>query len=195
MSAGTVYFDGEDVRKLDLNFLRGNIGVVTQDTYLFNGTIRENLLYAKPDATEEELLAACEQANVLDFLERQEKGLDTVVGNRGLKLSGGEKQRLSIARALLKDPSLLIFDEATSALDSISESKIQAAIDPLIQTRTAILIAHRLSTILEADEILVLKNGGITERGTHEELVKAGGVYTELYETQFKPKGINGETD
>ncbi len=195
VSAGTVYFDGEDVRKLDLNFLRGNIGVVTQDTYLFNGTIRENLLYAKPDATEEELLAACEQANVLDFLERQEKGLDTVVGNRGLKLSGGEKQRLSIARALLKDPSLLIFDEATSALDSISESKIQAAIDPLIQTRTAILIAHRLSTILEADEILVLKDGGIAERGTHEELVKAGGVYTELYETQFKPKGITDETD
>ena len=194
VTGGAVYFDGEDVRSLDLNFLRGSIGVVTQETYLFNGTIRDNLLYAKPDATEEELLAACEQANVLDFLERQEHGLDTVVGNRGLKLSGGEKQRLSIARALLKDPSLLIFDEATSALDSISESKIQAAIDPLIRTRTAILIAHRLSTILEADEILVLKDGGIAERGTHEQLVGAGGVYTELYETQFKPKGIAENT-
>ena len=194
VTGGAVYFDGEDVRSLDLAFLRGSIGVVTQETYLFNGTIRDNLLYAKPDATEEELLAACEQANVLDFLERQEHGLDTVVGNRGLKLSGGEKQRLSIARALLKDPSLLIFDEATSALDSISESKIQAAIDPLIRTRTAILIAHRLSTILEADEILVLKDGGIAERGTHEQLVGAGGVYTELYETQFKPKGIAENT-
>ena len=185
VTGGAVYFDGEDVRSLDLAFLRGSIGVVTQETYLFNGTIRDNLLYAKPDATEEELLAACEQANVLD----------TVVGNRGLKLSGGEKQRLSIARALLKDPALLIFDEATSALDSISESKIQAAIDPLIRTRTAILIAHRLSTILEADEILVLKDGGIAERGTHEQLVGAGGVYTELYETQFKPKGIAEKTE
>ncbi len=194
VTGGAVYFDGEDVRSLDLNFLRGSIGVVTQETYLCNGTSRDNLLYAKPDATEEELLAACEQANVLDFLERQEHGLDTVVGNRGLKLSGGEKQRLSIARALLKDPSLLIFDEATSALDSISESKIQAAIDPLIRTRTAILSAPRLSTILEADEILVLKDGGIAERGTHEQLVGAGGVYTELYETQFKPKGIAENT-
>ena len=190
-TGGTVLFDGEDVRNLDLTFLRDSIGVVTQDTYLFNGTIRDNLLYAKPDATEEELLNACERANVMDFLQKQEKGLDTVVGNRGLKLSGGEKQRLSIARVLLKDPSLLIFDEATSALDSISESKIQQAINPLIKTRTSILIAHRLSTILEADEILVLKDGKIAERGTHEQLVRSGGVYTELYETQFKPKGLD----
>ncbi len=190
-TGGKVLFDGEDVRNLDLTFLRDSIGVVTQDTYLFNGTIRDNLLYAKPDATEEELLNACERANVMDFLQKQEKGLDTVVGNRGLKLSGGEKQRLSIARVLLKDPSLLIFDEATSALDSISESKIQQAINPLIKTRTSILIAHRLSTILEADEILVLKDGKIAERGTHEQLVRSGGVYTELYETQFKPKGLD----
>jgi ABC-type multidrug transport system ATPase subunit len=180
-----VLFDGIDVRKLDLTFLRGNIGVVTQDTYLFNGTIRDNLLYARPDATEEMLIEACKKANIYDFVSRQEKGLDTVVGNRGLKLSGGEKQRISIARVLLKDPTVFIFDEATASLDSISESKIQDAIDPIIHSRTSILIAHRLSTILAADEILVIKDGVIAERGVHSELVKAGGIYTELYTTQF----------
>ena len=185
VTGGSVSFDGVDVRKLDLAFLRRNVGVVTQDSYLFNGTIRDNLLYAKPDATEKELLQACDRANILDFIQAQPDGLDTVVGNRGLKLSGGEKQRVSIARVLLKDPALLIFDEATSALDSISESKIQEAIDPLIDSRTSILIAHRLSTILAADEILVVKDGQIVERGQHKDLVKAGGVYTELYETQF----------
>ena len=183
---GSVLFDGTDVRKLDLAFLRRNIGIVSQETYLFNGSIRENLLYAKPDATEDELIEACKKANIYDFIESQDSELDTMVGNRGLKLSGGEKQRISIARVLLKDPALLIFDEATSALDSISESKIQEAIDPLVEERTSILIAHRLSTILAADEILVIKDGKIAERGTHENLVKAGGVYTELYETQFK---------
>ncbi len=183
---GSVLFDGTDVRKLDLAFLRRNIGIVSQETYLFNGSIRENLLYAKPDATEDELIEACKKANIYDFIESQDSGLDTMVGNMGLKLSGGEKQRISIARVLLKDPALLIFDEATSALDSISESKIQEAIDPLVEERTSILIAHRLSTILAADEILVIKDGKIAERGTHENLVKAGGVYTELYETQFK---------
>lgn len=182
---GSVLFDGTDVRRLDLSFLRENIGIVSQETYLFNGTIRENLLYAKPDATESELIEACKRANIYDFIEKQETGLDTVVGNRGLKLSGGEKQRISIARILLKDPALMIFDEATSALDSISEQKIQDAIEPLIATRTSILIAHRLSTILAADEILVVKDGEIAERGTHQELVGAGGVYTQLYETQF----------
>lgn len=183
---GQITFGGVDVKKLDLGFLRRHVGIVSQETYLFNGTIRENLLYAKPDATEEELIAACKKANIYDFVEKQETGLDTMVGNRGLKLSGGEKQRLSIARVLLKDPSLLIFDEATSALDSISEAKIQEAIEPIIKERTSILIAHRLSTILAADEILVLKDGRIVERGQHSELVKKGGVYTELYETQFK---------
>lgn len=184
--SGEVLFDGINVKKLDLNFLRGNIGVVTQDTYLFNGTIRENLLYVKPEATEAELIDACERDNIYDFISNQPNGLDTMVGNRGLKLSGGEKQRLSIARVLLRDPALLIFDEATSALDSISERKIQDAIDPLVSSRTSILIAHRLSTILAADEILVIKDGEIAERGKHKDLVKAGGVYTELYETQFK---------
>ena len=185
VKGGEVMFDGVDVRMLDLGFLRKHIGIVSQETYLFNGTIRENLLYAKPDATEEELLEACKKANIYDFIEKQEKGLDAIVGNRGLKLSGGEKQRLSIARVLLKNPALLIFDEATASLDSISESKIQEAIKPIIESRTSILIAHRLSTILAADEILVLKDGVIVERGVHSDLVKEGGTYAELYETQF----------
>lgn len=184
-TGGTVLFDGMDVKTLDLRWLRKNIGIVTQDTYLFNGTIRENLLYAKPDATEEDLVEACRKANIYEFIENQPDGLDTMVGNRGLKLSGGEKQRLSIARVLLKDPALLIFDEATSALDSISEKAIQDAIDPLIKARTSILIAHRLSTILAADEILVLQDGKIVEKGQHNDLVALGGVYTRLYETQF----------
>ena len=182
---GSVTFDGIDVRKLDLSFLRSQVGVVSQETYLFNGTIRENLLYAKPDASEEEMIEALRKANIYDFVQKQEKGLDTQVGNRGLKLSGGEKQRISIARILLKDPTIFIFDEATSALDSISEQKIQEAIDPIIQSRTSILIAHRLSTILAADEILVVKDGMIVERGRHKDLVEADGVYRDLYETQF----------
>ncbi len=185
VTAGRVTFDGEDIRNWTLHSLRDEVGVVTQETYLFNGTIRDNLLYAKPDATEAEMIDACRQANILDFIQRQPDGLDTVVGNRGLKLSGGEKQRISIARALLKDPALLIFDEATSALDSISESAIQRAIQPLIEQRTSILIAHRLSTILAADEILVVRDGQIVERGVHKDLVHAGGMYQELYETQF----------
>ena len=186
VNSGSVKFDGTDVRRLDLTWLRAQIGVVSQETYLFNASVRDNLLYAKPDATEEEMIDACKKANIYDFVTAQEHGLDTLVGNRGLKLSGGEKQRISIARILLKDPALFIFDEATSALDSISEAKIQAAIEPIIESRTSILIAHRLSTILHADEILVVKDGMIAERGTHEALVRAGGVYQELYETQFR---------
>ncbi len=182
---GRVTFDGADVRTLDLGFLRAQVGVVSQETYLFNGTIRENLLYARPDATEADMEAALKKANILEFVQNQPEGLDAMVGNRGLKLSGGEKQRLSIARVLLKDPTIFIFDEATSALDSISEQKIQEAIDPIIQSRTSILIAHRLSTILAADEILVVKDGCIVERGQHSQLVAADGVYRELYETQF----------
>ena len=182
---GRVTFDGVDVRKLDLGFLRAQVGVVSQETYLFNGSIRENLLYAKPDATEAEMEAALKKANIWEFVQNQPEKLDAMVGNRGLKLSGGEKQRLSIARVLLKDPTIFVFDEATSALDSISEQKIQEAIDPIIQSRTSILIAHRLSTILAADEILVVKDGQIVERGQHKELVGRDGVYRELYETQF----------
>lgn len=186
VDSGSVTFDGIDVRKLDLKFLREQVGIVSQETYLFNGTIMENLKYANPSATGETIVEACKKANIYDFIVSQEKGFNTMVGNRGLKLSGGEKQRLSIARVLLKDPTILIFDEATSALDSISENLIQEAIDPLIKEKTSILIAHRLSTILAADEILVIKDGRIAERGTHHDLVNAGGVYTELYETQFK---------
>ena len=185
VGSGRVLFDGTDVRSLDLGFLRGAVGVVTQETYLFSGTIRDNLLYARPDATEEDMIAALKKANIYDLILKQPQGLDTLVGNRGLKLSGGEKQRISIARVLLKDPALLIFDEATSALDSISEAAIQEAIDPLIKERTSILIAHRLSTILAADEILVVRDGRIVERGQHRDLVHAGGTYQELYETQF----------
>ncbi len=185
VGSGTVRFDGYDVRDLTLHSLRDEIGVVTQETYLFNGTIRENLRYAREDATEEDMIAACRKANIWDFISSQPEGLDSEVGNRGLKLSGGEKQRISIARVLLKDPALLIFDEATSALDSISEAAIQEAIDPLISERTSILIAHRLSTILAADEILVVRDGEIVERGQHRDLVHAGGTYQELYETQF----------
>ena len=194
VNSGSVTFDGVDVRELDLEYLRNNVGIVSQETYLFNGTIRENLQYAEPNATEEDMINALKKANIYDFIQNQEKGLDTEVGNRGLKLSGGEKQRISIARVLLKDPALLIFDEATSALDSISEAKIQEAIEPIIKERTSILIAHRLSTILAADEILVVKDGEVVERGQHKELVKAGGVYTELYNTQFN-KAQNQEEE
>ena len=183
---GRVFIDGVDVRDMDLTCLRRQIGMVTQDTYLFNGTIKENLLYAKEDATDAELEAACKAASIHDFILAQPDGYDTVVGNRGLKLSGGEKQRLSIARVILKDPKILILDEATSALDSISESAIQDALVSLMAGRTSIVIAHRLSTILAADEILVLSGGVIAERGTHDELLQQGGVYRELYETQFK---------
>ena len=193
VTKGRVLFDGLDVRRQSLSAIRRNIGVVTQETYLFNGTIRENLLYAAPDASEESIWEACRKANIDEFIKKQPDGLDAMVGNRGLKLSGGEKQRLSIARVLLKDPALLIFDEATSSLDSISEELIQKAIDPLIAERTSILIAHRLSTILAADEILVVRDGRIVERGVHKDLVAAGGTYAELYETQFR-RAIENES-
>ena len=183
---GRVTVAGVDVRDFDLSCLRSQIGVVTQDSYLFNGTIRENLLYAKEDATIEEIEAACYIANLSDFIASQPDGLDTVVGNRGLKLSGGEKQRLSIARVILKDPKILILDEATSALDSITENAIQDALEALMEGRTSIVIAHRLSTILKADRILVVKDGVIAESGSHEELLEKGGTYRELYETQFR---------
>ncbi len=184
--SGTVSVNGVDVKDIDLPYLRSNIGVVTQDTYLFNGTIRENLLYAKEDATEEEIIEACRKASIYDFICRQPKGLDTEVGNRGLKLSGGEKQRISIARVILKDPKILILDEATSALDSISENAIQGALETMMVGRTSIVIAHRLSTILKADQILVVSDGVIAEQGTHEELLAMNGVYRDLYETQFR---------
>ena len=183
---GSVTIAGIDVRDFDLQYLRQCVGVVTQETYLFNGTILENLRYAKDDATMEEIEAACRIANIHDFIVKQPKGYDTEVGNRGLKLSGGEKQRISLARTILKDPKILILDEATSALDSISENAIQDALEAMMEGRTSIVIAHRLSTILKADKILVVKDGIISEQGTHEELLALGGTYRELFETQFR---------
>ncbi len=191
---GHVRINDTDVRDIDLTYLRENIGVVTQDTYLFNGTIRENLLYAKEDATQDELERACRIASIHDFIISQPQGYDTIVGNRGLKLSGGEKQRISIARVILKNPNILILDEATSALDSISENAIQDALDQMMIGRTSIVIAHRLSTILKADSILVVKDGIISEQGTHEELLDKNGIYRDLYETQFR-KIIDYEAD
>ncbi|MBR4470092.1 MAG: ABC transporter ATP-binding protein [Erysipelotrichaceae bacterium] len=186
VKGGAVRINGVDVKSIELSYLRSNIGMVTQEAYMFNGTIRENLLFAKADASQEELENACKIANIHDFIVSQPDGYDTQVGNRGLKLSGGEKQRLSIARVILKDPKILILDEATSALDSISESSIQSALDVLMKGRTSIVIAHRLSTILQADKILVISDGRIVEQGGHEELIAKNGVYKQLYETQFR---------
>ena len=183
---GSVKIAGVDVRDFDLTYLREQIGVVTQESYLFNGNILENLRYAKSDATMEEIEEACRIANIHEFISNQPDGYLTQVGNRGLKLSGGEKQRLSLARVILKDPKILILDEATSALDSISENSIQDALEQMMVGRTSIVIAHRLSTILKADRILVVKDGVIAEQGTHDELLELGGTYKELYETQFR---------
>lgn len=185
-SSGSVTVAGVDVKQWDLEYLRSQIGVVSQDTYLFNGTIRENLLYACENATDEQLEAACRAASIYDFINGLPEKYDTLVGNRGLKLSGGEKQRISIARVILKDPKILILDEATSSLDSVSESQIQSALDGLMVGRTSLVIAHRLSTVLAADKIMVLNDGIISESGTHDELLERSYHYRELYETQFK---------
>lgn len=184
--SGTVSVGGVDVKEFDLTYLRENIGVVTQDTYLFNGTVLENLLYAKQDATMEEVDSACKTANIYDFIMSLPDKYNTVVGNRGLKLSGGEKQRISIARVVLKNPKILILDEATSSLDSISENLIQTALEKVMQNRTSLVIAHRLSTVLAADNIMVIENGVIRDSGTHDELLLKSSHYRELYETQFR---------
>jgi len=185
VTGGSVRIAGVDVRQFDLTHLRQQIGMVSQDTYLFNGSVRENLLYANPDATEEAMIAACKAASIHDFIMAQPEGYDTQVGNRGLKLSGGEKQRVSIARVILKDPKILILDEATSALDSISESAIQDALEHLMVGRTSIVIAHRLSTIMAAEKILTLADGVIAQSGSHQELLQQGGIYKQLFDTQF----------
>ena len=183
---GQVILDGHDVRDLDLEWLRSNIALVTQDTYLFNDTIRANLLYANPEASDADLVKACKDAHIHDFIASLPQGYDTEVGNRGIKLSGGERQRMSIARVILKNSRLVVLDEATSSLDSISESLIQNAIEPLLKGKTSLVIAHRLSTIMACDEILVVSGGVLVERGTHADLLKLGGIYRELYETQFR---------
>ena len=192
---GTVKIDGIDVRNLKLESLGDLIGVVTQETYLFHTTIRRNLLYGKPDATEEELDAAARAANIYDRVAELPDGYDTVVGERGYKLSGGEKQRLAIARVILKDPRILILDEATSSLDTTSERLVQAALVPLMEGRTTIAIAHRLSTILSADVIFVVDRGRIVERGTHDELLARGGLYASLYQQQFRGGLVEAVTE
>ncbi len=193
VTSGAVFLDGQDVRALSFDTLAATIGVVTQETYLFHDTIATNLRYARGDATDAEVEAACRAANIHEFIASLPAGYDTVVGERGYRLSGGEKQRVAIARVLLKDPTVLILDEATSHLDARSESLIQEAFETLLAGRTSIVIAHRLSTILAADQILVLDDGRIVESGTHEELVAAGGLYAELYETQFRlPSAVDG---
>ena len=187
---GSIAIDGSDIRTLTLDSVRRNIGIVQQDVFLFVGTIRENILYGKPDATDEEIYEAARRANIHDYIMTLEKGYDTEIGERGVKLSGGQKQRLSIARVFLKDPAILILDEATSALDNTTEVLIQQALDELCKGRTTLVVAHRLSTIRNADEIAVVMDGRITERGTHDELIARGGVYKDLYALQFRDNDL-----
>jgi ATP-binding cassette, subfamily B, bacterial len=183
---GSVQIEGVDVRDLKLGFLGEIIGMVTQETYLFHQTVRQNLLYGKPDASQDEIEAAARAAFIHDRIAEMPDGYDTVVGERGYRMSGGEKQRLAIARVVLKDPRILILDEATSSLDTTSERLVQEALRPLMRGRTTLAIAHRLSTILAADVIFVLDRGRVVERGTHAELLEAGGLYAQLYQQQFQ---------
>ena len=195
-TSGAIRLDGADIRDVTLHSLRSTMGMVTQEPFLFHTTIRENLQYGKAGATQEELEAACKAAQLHDFIAGLPEGYDAVVGERGYRLSGGEKQRLAIARVLLKDPRIIILDEATSHLDSMSESLIREAFDRLLAGRTSVIIAHRLATVLQADVILVLDRGTLVEQGTHAELLARGGLYARLYETQFRPQeegaGVGG---
>lgn len=186
VTSGEILIDDINIKDYELSSLRKNIGHVQQEVYIFYGNIRDNILYGNPQATEEEIIIAAKKARIHDFIMSLENGYDTIVGERGVKLSGGQKQRIAIARVFLKNPAILILDEATSALDNITEMLIQEALEDLTKGRTSIIIAHRLSTIKEADEILVLSKNGISERGTHEELLNKQGYYAELYNTQFK---------
>jgi ATP-binding cassette subfamily B protein len=187
---GAVRLDGTDLRDLTLESLGRQIGIVFQDTFLFHSSVRDNLLYVRPEATEEEMVAAAQAAHIHDLIVSLPDGYDTIVGERGHRLSGGEKQRIAIARVILKDPRLLILDEATSALDSESERLIQSALAPLFKGRTSIVIAHRLSTVLAADKILVLDQGRVVDQGTHQELLARDGLYARLYRTQFSPDPV-----
>ena len=185
-TGGRILLDGHDLRDVTLDSLAAQIGMVTQETYLFHDTVRANLVYARPGATQEEIESACHAAYIHDRILAFPEGYDTIVGERGDRMSGGEKQRLAIARVILRNPRILIMDEATSHLDSQSESYIQAALEPLMAGRTSFVIAHRLSTVLAADTILVMDRGRLVEQGTHAELLALGGLYAQLYETQFR---------
>ncbi len=191
-TSGRIMLDGDDLRDLTLDTIAKHIGMVTQETYLFHTTIRDNLRYAKTDATQDELELACRAANIHDFISSLPEGYDTVVGERGYRLSGGEKQRVAIARVLLKDPKILILDEATSHLDSLSEALIKEAMQEVRRGRTSLVIAHRLSTVINADLILVMDKGRLVESGGHEDLLKQDGIYADLYQTQFFPEGSPG---
>ncbi len=180
VESGEILIDGVDIRNIKLKSLREHIGIVQQDVYMFSGTIRENIAYGKPNATDEEIKQAAKASGADEFIESLPKGYNTFVGERGVKLSGGQKQRISIARVFLKNPPILILDEATSALDNESERLVQKSLEKLSLGRTSIIIAHRLSTIRNADEIIVLDNDGIAERGTHNELITKGGIYYKM---------------
>ena len=181
VTGGTITIDGYDIKEVTLKSLRNQIGIVQQDVYLFAGTIYENILYGKPDASREEVIQAAKDANAHEFIMSFPDGYDTDIGQRGIKLSGGQKQRLSIARVFLKNPPILIFDEATSALDNESERVVQESLEHLAKNRTTFVIAHRLTTIQNAEKILVLTEEGIAESGTHEELLEKRGIYEKLY--------------
>ncbi len=186
IKSGKILIDGKDISKITRESLRKNIGIVQQDVFLFNASLRENILYGRLDATEEEVIEAAKRANIHEYIMSLPEGYETEIGERGVRLSGGQKQRLSIARVFLKNPAILILDEATSALDNATEILIQEALDELCRGRTTIVVAHRLSTIKNADEIAVISDGEITERGTHDELLSLGGAYAELYKKQFR---------
>jgi ATP-binding cassette subfamily B protein len=183
---GSVKIDGIDIRDIKMKSLRNNIGIVQQDVYMFSGTIKENIAYGNPEASDEDIIESAKKANAHEFIMGLENGYDTFVGERGVKLSGGQKQRISIARVFLKNPPILILDEATSALDNESEKYIQKSLEELAKNRTTIVIAHRLSTIRNANNIIVLTEEGIQEEGTHEELLSKDGVYSSLYNMQFE---------
>jgi ATP-binding cassette subfamily B protein len=184
-SAGAVLIDGHDVRDVSIDSLRSQIGIVLQETNLFSGTIRDNIAFGRPDATMDEVVAAAQAASAHDFIVAFPQGYDTPVGERGTTLSGGQKQRIAIARALLLDPRLLILDDSTSSVDLVTEYHIQQALDALMHGRTSFVIAQRISTVLNADQILVLENGRVAARGTHEELMESSSIYAEIYHSQL----------
>jgi ABC-type multidrug transport system fused ATPase/permease subunit len=185
VSNGCIYIDGVDIRKIEIEKLRSFMGIVSQDTILFNDKVSNNICYGKPDTDIEQIRLAADAANSMDFIDKLPRGFDTIIGEKGIRLSGGQKQRISIARAILKNPEILILDEATSALDTESERKVQEAIDNLVKDRTVIVIAHRLSTITNADRIMVLDEGKLVEFGTHKELLAKNGKYKKLHDIQF----------